>query len=50
MSVTSECCVLSDRGLCDGPIRRPEKSCRVYVCVIECDHVHKTITFCTYNE
>jgi hypothetical protein len=23
-------CVLSDRGLCDGPIARPEESCRVW--------------------
>ena len=26
MSVYSECCVLSGRGLCDGLITRPEKS------------------------
>jgi len=24
MSVCGECCVLSGRGLCDGPITRPE--------------------------
>ena len=24
------CCVLSDRGLCDGPITRPEKLYRVW--------------------
>ena len=29
MSVCSECCVLSGRGLCDGPITSPEKSYRV---------------------
>jgi len=32
MSATCECCVLSGRGLCDGPIIRPEESCRVCVC------------------
>jgi len=41
MSVSSECCVLSGRGLCDGPVPRPEESCRMCmracVCVIECD-------------
>ena len=26
MSVCCECCVLSGRGLCDGPISRPEES------------------------
>ena len=26
MSVSCECCVLSGRGLCDGPITRPEES------------------------
>jgi hypothetical protein len=26
MSVSYECCVLSGRGLCDGPITRPEES------------------------
>jgi hypothetical protein len=30
MSVCCECCVLSGRGLCDGPITRPEKSYRVW--------------------
>jgi hypothetical protein len=29
-----ECCVLSGRGLCDGPISRPEESYRVCVCVL----------------
>ena len=33
MFVSCECCVLSGRGLCDGPIPRPEES---YECV--CDH------------
>jgi hypothetical protein len=30
--------VLSGRGLCDGPISRPEESFRVW-CVSECDQV-----------
>jgi hypothetical protein len=30
--------VLSDRGLCDGPIPRPEESYRMW-CVSECDQV-----------
>jgi hypothetical protein len=30
MSVCSECCVLSGRGLCDGPITCPEDSYRVW--------------------
>jgi hypothetical protein len=29
MFVSSECCVLSRSGLCDGPIIRPEEYCRV---------------------
>ena len=27
------CCVLSGRGLCEGPIMRPKESYRVFVCV-----------------
>jgi hypothetical protein len=30
MSVCCECCVLSGRVLCDGPIPRPEESYRVW--------------------
>ena len=30
ISVSCECCVLSRRGLCDGPITRPEDSYRVW--------------------
>jgi hypothetical protein len=30
--------VLSGRGLCDGPIPRPEESYRLW-CVCECDQV-----------
>jgi hypothetical protein len=36
MSVSSECCVLSGRGLCEGPVTRPQEPCRVW-CVSECD-------------
>jgi hypothetical protein len=36
MSVSSECCMLSGRSLCDGPIPRPEESYQLY-CVIVCD-------------
>ena len=35
MVVCCECCVLSGRGLCDGPITRPEKSYRLW-CVLVC--------------
>jgi hypothetical protein len=38
MFVSCECCVLSGRGLCDGPIPRPEESYRLW-CVSECDQV-----------
>jgi len=31
-----KCSVLSGRGLCDGPIARPEESYRVW-CVVVCD-------------
>ena len=30
MSVSCECCVLSGRGLCDGPIPLPEESYRLW--------------------
>ena len=43
MSLSSECCVLSGRGLCVGPIPRLEESYLVCVCVcicvLECDDV-----------
>jgi hypothetical protein len=29
MDVCRECCVFSDRGLCDGPIPRPGESYRL---------------------
>ena len=32
MSVYCECCVLSGRGLCDGPITHPEESYRAFLC------------------
>jgi hypothetical protein len=39
MFVCCECCVLSGRGLCDGPITRPEESSRspTECGVAECD-------------
>jgi len=38
MSVSCERCVLSGRGLCDGPITRPEESygCLFVVSVVCC--------------
>jgi len=38
MSVSCECWVLSGRGLCDGPITRPEESygCLSVVSVVCC--------------
>jgi hypothetical protein len=36
MSVSCECCVLSGRGLCEGPISHPEESYRLWR-VIVCD-------------
>ena len=32
VSISYECCLLSGRGLCDGPIPRPEDSYRVCMC------------------
>ena len=60
MSVSCKCCVLSGRGLCDGPIPRPEESycvC-VCVCVFDCDqlqqllvqYVLKVRTLCNYSD
>jgi len=34
--ICCECCILSDRGLCDGMITRPEESYRLWF-VVECD-------------
>ena len=36
MFVCCECCVFSDRGLCDELIIRPEESYRLW-CVVMCD-------------
>jgi len=36
MSVCYDRCVLSGRGLCDGPIPLPEESYQVCVCVCVC--------------
>ena len=41
MFVSCECCVLSGKGLREGPITRAEESYRVCVCVIECDQVQE---------
>jgi hypothetical protein len=38
MFIFCDCCVLSSRGLCDGPTPRPEESYRLW-CVSECDQV-----------
>ena len=38
MDVCCECCVLSGRVLCDGPIPRPEESYRLWLC--DCDHTY----------
>jgi hypothetical protein len=38
INVSCECCVLSGRGLCDGPISRPEESYRLSR-IIVCDLV-----------
>jgi hypothetical protein len=38
MLVSCTVFMLSGRGLCDGPIPRPEESCRLR-CVSECDQV-----------
>jgi hypothetical protein len=39
MFVGCKCCVLSGRGLCDGPIPRPEESYRLW-CVVMCDQMN----------
>src|SRR5215470_12310889 len=48
MFVSCTVFVLSGRGLCDGPIPRPEESYRLW-CVSECDQV-KTKNIDTYCE
>jgi hypothetical protein len=45
MFVCCECCMLSGRVICDGPIPRPEKSYWLCVCVsllsvIRCNNIH----------
>jgi len=37
LSVSFECCVLSGRGLCDGPITHADGVLPRVVCLIECD-------------
>ena len=43
MSVSYEGCVLSGRGVCDGPITRPEKSseCGVSECDLETSTIRR---------
>jgi hypothetical protein len=41
--------VLSGKGLCDGPIARPEESYRMW-CVFVCDQVKLKRTLYTYSE
>jgi hypothetical protein len=41
--------VLSGRGLCNGPILRPEESYRLW-CVSECDEVEKKPSIPTVNK
>ena len=36
MTLSFECCLLSDRGLCDRPIKGPTKCVCVRVCVCVC--------------
>jgi hypothetical protein len=43
MSVSCGCCVLSGRGLRDGPITRPEECPTVCVCVCVCDFENSTM-------
>jgi len=52
MSVYGEYCVLSDSGLCDGPISRPEESYRlcVCVCVRERERERERVTDYTYSD
>jgi hypothetical protein len=47
MFVSCTVFVLSGRGLCDGPISRPEESYRLW-CVFECDQVkiNSVDTYC----
>jgi hypothetical protein len=47
MSVPCDCCVLSGRCRCDGPITRPEKPNRVCTCVTEYSETqrHNTYTY-----
>jgi len=46
MFVCCECCVLSGRGLCDGPITHPEESYGVWF-VLLCDvETSRTRSWC----
>jgi hypothetical protein len=52
VSFSCECCVMSGRGLCDGPIPCPEESYHVCVCMCVCVCVSLSVTvpLYTYNE
>jgi hypothetical protein len=41
MDVSSECCVLLGRGLCEGPILCPGVLPNVCGCVVECDQMQQ---------
>ena len=45
MSDSTQCCVLSGRGLCHGPIPLPEKFHRVW-CVCVCTWVRVCVCMC----
>ena len=47
--VSRECCVLSGRGLCDGPIFRQEESYRVCVCVCERERERECVCVIEWN-
>ena len=47
ISASCECCVLSSKGLCEGPIPRLEESYRVCVCVCVC--VSRSAIKCNNN-
>ena len=52
MFVSCKCCVLSGRGLCDGPIPRLEESycARVCVCVCVCVRARARVIECNQGE
>jgi len=46
MNVSCECCMFSNRGLCDELISRSEERCRVCVCVCVCVCVTFSVSRC----